>query len=801
MAKKKRPKKRKRPTPQLPSPGMGLPPDMELPPGLADMLGVPPDQIQDVLEAMMAQLGGQGIAPDFDDEGGPPPDASPAEKKAWELIDRACQTDNPAKARRLAEQAIEAWPDCVDGHQILGELERSPAKSLPHFENAVAAGQRSLGGPAALTQRQGTFWFDHSTRPYMHAVHQLADCLWHLGRHDEAISHLQHLLTLNPNDNQGIRYTLAARYSELCRDRELESLLGDYPDDGGIEWYFSRALLAFRQQGDTPAARELLLEAHDANPHVAAYFTGAEMLPTNMPEYVEMGGESEAANFAGMFLSGWRATPGAIAWLRTALDVELPEAPPRVRPPWNRLKDDALDLPQYEGEVWQADLLESLVDVGMGDDEPAMSFIVTCPSTGQLVTLDSVPDGEGSPQDLLADLVQGMISPASIGQDAEVEPHRPEIVEVREKKFFKAWRAKLAEIGVELELVDELDHVDFIVSQIGSMNVGNTADVSPEELAARVEELHDLERESEAVWQVGTRRLETWLNDGSELVRPTIALVVDPGQQMILAQNLIPHEPTIDSVRHLLTHAMLLPAVGDPRSPGAVECATPELQMWLEPFLDDLGIECRVADESPMLDFVLDQVGSGFSEQDTLRATIDSPGVTPRHVGGMFDAAADYYQQKPWQRIPGDTPVRIVCKKFQTDTWYAVIMGQTGMTLGLAMYEDLNCLKSLLSEVEGSERRNAGLSLMFGEKHEIAIRDLDAQEKHGWPVASPDAYPLVIRVNPGMAVRPLLGWELELMEAALRALPPFIKQGGNQAKTTVPTSAGPLDLELTRIEL
>ena len=37
--------------------------------------------------------------------------------------------------------------------------------------------------------------------------------------------HWRDLLRLNPNDNQGIRYVLAARLLELGRDRELAVLL------------------------------------------------------------------------------------------------------------------------------------------------------------------------------------------------------------------------------------------------------------------------------------------------------------------------------------------------------------------------------------------------------------------------------------------------------------------------------------------------------------------------------------------------------------------------------------------------
>lgn len=64
---------------------------------------------------------------------------------------------------------------------------------------------------------------------------------------------------------------------------------------------------------------------------------------------------------------------------------------------------------------------------------------------------------------------------------------------------------------------------------------------------------------------------------------------------------------------------------------------------------------------------------------------------------------------------------------------------------------------------------------MFCEAFDISPFDHDAIEKHSWPVASPEAYPLVLRINPGAAMRAPLVWELELIEDCLRAIPPFLE--------------------------
>src|SRR5262249_1996119 len=129
----------------------------------------------------------------------------------------------------------------------------------------------------------GHFWGVLETRPYMRAREGLATTLWTMGRREEAVSHLQDMLRLNPSDNQGVRYTLAAWLLNLDRDQELAQLLAQYDDEASATWAFNRALLAFRQQGDTPESRELLKSARRRNKSVTKYLLGEEPLSREMP--------------------------------------------------------------------------------------------------------------------------------------------------------------------------------------------------------------------------------------------------------------------------------------------------------------------------------------------------------------------------------------------------------------------------------------------------------------------------------------------------------------------------------------
>ena len=131
-------------------------------------------------------------------------------------------------------------------------------------------------------------------------------------------------------------------------------------------------------------------------------------------------------------------------------------------------------------------------------------------------------------------------------------------------------------------------------------------------------------------------------------------------------------------------------------------------------------------------------------------------------------------------------------------------MGQSGLTTGLALYEDLEALRRLWAGDRGDEdhtRQSVATTVTFGEAWDIPVADLEAAKKHGWPVARPDAYPEVFHKERGLSMRPPLAWELELLEGCLRVIPEFVirRRQDDPAgeEMTVPVASEPLKLALS----
>lgn len=708
--------------------------------------------------------------------------------RAQELMYRAF--DAPvAKQVSLARQALKISPDCADAYVLLAEHAEIAEEAQKLYEQGVAAGERALG-KQAFAEHGGHFWGVLETRPYMRARQGLAQCLWEAGRREEAASHYQEMLRLNPNDNQGVRYSLATLLLDMDRDQDLRALLKQYENDGSAEWAYAQALLAFREGGETAHAKKLLTRATKVNKHVPAYLLGHKPLPNELPPYITMGGDDEAVSYVAGNRRAWLNTPGAISWVRNTLGVPLPRSRKPRRPSWPDVRLALRRCPPEGGEIWQVDALPCCA----ADQEPSeecswMVVIVDRASQAMLgLSVFEAPPKPGEVWDRVADTMRN---------PHDAEPHRPGKIEVRQKAFQTAWKARLRQIGVECSLCDTLDLIDEVRSQLPSIDAAT--DPSRHDEADSLEAILTLPTEPGEVWQAGIRLMPMWIAGKGKPFRPWMALVVSRTDDLILAYQVASEHPSADALWESVLQAMGRPAVREPHRPGTIEVASAEEREALRPYLERAGIECVAGERLEGLDSALDSMAQHFAGQGTPPSILDAPGMKPSQVGSFYTAAAELYRKKPWQRVPGDSIIKVECDQFQSGPWYAVVMGQSGVQQGLAVYEDLAALQRMMNG-ECSEEENArgmsALSLMFSEAFELSTRDLDAAEKHGWPVASPEAYPLVIHISPGLAMRSPLVWELELLEGCLRTIPEFLAEKRDGISKTVLLASGELSVRL-----
>jgi tetratricopeptide (TPR) repeat protein len=227
----------------------------------------------------------------------------------------------------LARRALEIWPDCAAAYVALGEAAQDIEAALDFYRQGIEAGRRALG-PEALGQ-PGQLEENDEAVGFLTAFYALAGTLHEAGRYAEAVEPLRELLRLDPLDPGKARYLLADSFLRLQRHEDLQELFGRYRDASAF-WTWPRALLAFRREGDSPAARELLQAAVRGNRHVPhALADPIPGFPGALSRLVRTGSEDEAYAYAADGRAAWDATPGALEWLAGQTSEETKRERPR----------------------------------------------------------------------------------------------------------------------------------------------------------------------------------------------------------------------------------------------------------------------------------------------------------------------------------------------------------------------------------------------------------------------------------------------------------------------------------------
>jgi hypothetical protein len=484
----------------------------------------------------------------------------------------------------------------------------------------------------------------------------------------------------------------------------------------------------------------------------------------------------------------WRDTAGAVPWLRETLKLARPKVPKSEtdKRSWNRLKTKLAGLPLDSTETWHVGVNALAVP---GDDQ-VWALVALSPTREELISVE-LTQQQPSANEALQWLSGAMLAPD------DQDPRRPGRVRVDVQTLAEAWQPRLAEVEIDCGCVESLEDLREYLQLLQHELVHRTDRQSNEPLDDT--SLIDLPQTGE-VWQIDMRLLAAFIGDRGTPQRPWAILVGDMTNGLVIGQDLVTGEPPKNWMTQVLRSAVSAPAAGPPRRPAEVHVATVKQLAELEGWLKELEIRCMVSESLDFLDSLYTDITQHLAE-DSPPGILTVPGVTPELAAGTFAAAADFYRAAPWRLVSADVPIRIESTAFQSGPWFAVVMGQGGMLQGLALYEDLALLRKLLGgrmKDDGLRRKNAGLTMYFGEAFDIPAADLHDLERLGWPIAGPEAYPILLRVNQGMNIRRPLAWELKLLEASLRAVMAFVQHKAEKPISyEIPTSGGPVPLTLS----
>ncbi len=219
-----------------------------------------------------------------------------------------------AKGIKLAKQALQLFPENVRALTYLADHENDKSKALGLYQRAVDVGKNLLG-EQFFKKHTGHFWGLSETRPYMNARKNYADMLQTVQRDEEAIAEYQEMIKLNPNDNQGIRYSLSHILLKHKKYDQYHQLYLEYKDEATAFWLFNYALFVFATQGPSLKAFKALKAANAINKHVLQFITGKRKIKSMPQGYYGIGDENEATYYLMDNLHIWGELEGSLEWV------------------------------------------------------------------------------------------------------------------------------------------------------------------------------------------------------------------------------------------------------------------------------------------------------------------------------------------------------------------------------------------------------------------------------------------------------------------------------------------------------
>ncbi|HUY33944.1 MAG TPA: hypothetical protein VMV69_14450 [Pirellulales bacterium] len=673
----------------------------------------------------------------------------------------------------------------IDGdHPLARRIQAYQSRRSQRLEGSVSRGsRRSWASRAAKPKRQRVRVAPNKAAKKNDLMPRFrtARGYWESGEYKRAADSFRELFDLERDDPCFSRYWLASCWFQLGSSDELDTLLRQQDDHSGI-WRFAQALEAFRLRGDNEDTQRLLVEADRLEPEFKHYLLRDKVVDARREVRFDAGDGERAFGCARLFLPAWRGVPGAASWARRILKVPPTGADANDMPrrfPRNELR--ALPLRR---ETWQVGLIpcpDEPHDEPHGEHAPMWLFGVANVG-GQEIRAVTVIDQPLTETLAWNQMIQSFLSPM------DGAPARPSTLVVCRREFRDAWEPLLSKIGIRCRYENDPQPVGQLLEAMGR-------EIEKHELPP-AEDLDIREfPQSDAVWQADFIRSSAWvMNEQEGSYRPWSVLVLDKSRSIALTTSHTPGDPAPEMLLEFLVSTMARPGGESAQRPRLVEVSDSDCYDHLRPRLEAAGVACRLVDElSELNDFCL-RLARSFDGSEKC-ALADGHDVTRAHMESFYEAAEYYFRKAPWRRVPGEVPIEIRCDDPPMGQRFAVVLGRTGVQLGLCVYDDWEITRAILGGYATADD-NRALAVCYDEAPIMSAVDLQLIGRLGWPIATPEAWPAVMRLKPHHTPRSASAEELVFLDACLRAIPDFIQAKATSHTRQVETGTRPVELHL-----
>ncbi|MDR1730863.1 MAG: hypothetical protein LBR61_02085 [Synergistaceae bacterium] len=216
------------------------------------------------------------------------------EEDVYELLDRACESEDASEMAALVDRALELDPDNPEALLFKADLMEDEEGKLPVLERALAEAERYL-------QEEGLsgndILEDETGQVYLALLQRLAYLLFFMERDDEAMERVEEFLRYDSEEQESVKdlyYCILLEREEWSK--VLETAMQD--SERTLGWAYARVIASFMLlNGKNPDSLcKMLWEAVRMSPNVPFYMMG--YIPDPVDESEE---ESEDFHFAVLF--------------------------------------------------------------------------------------------------------------------------------------------------------------------------------------------------------------------------------------------------------------------------------------------------------------------------------------------------------------------------------------------------------------------------------------------------------------------------------------------------------------------
>lgn len=224
-----------------------------------------------------------------------------------------------SKYKKGLEKILSTMPEFFDAASDLTEfylMNNNIKEAEKVFLKYINLG-RSFISPKFKPEIDQMIWAYLDNRPFLRLLHNYAMFVEKYKGISMAIPLFEEIISLNHNDNQGIRDFLSTDYLKVNKLDEMLELAKHYPSDISPQVVMG-GILALIKKGGLKEAEKMLRKNYEFQEHVIK-----ELLKTEHPEpknlmvdRVTVGGEDEAYYYFLEQGALWTMTKGAIEFLK-----------------------------------------------------------------------------------------------------------------------------------------------------------------------------------------------------------------------------------------------------------------------------------------------------------------------------------------------------------------------------------------------------------------------------------------------------------------------------------------------------